>query len=150
MTRGDGESQDGAGEFTAESAGAVLREACRTAGLDPSGAELLRLGSNAVYRLAASPVIVRIARDRDSLEEMQRAVHIARWLEEQDFPATRIVPGAEQPAVIGGRVVTYWVNAQNRTEYARLDELADLLRRFHWLEEPEALGLPYFDPAAKV
>ncbi|URN13205.1 aminoglycoside phosphotransferase family protein [Streptomyces radiopugnans] len=150
MIRGDDESQGGAEEFTAESAGAVLLEACRAAGLDPSGAELLRLGSNAVYRLATSPVIVRIARDQDSLEEMERAVRVARWLEEQDFPATRVVPGVEQPSMIGGRTVTYWVNAQDRTEYARLDELADLLRRLHWLEEPESLGLPYFDPAAKV
>ncbi|UNS98974.1 aminoglycoside phosphotransferase family protein [Streptomyces tubbatahanensis] len=139
-----------AAEFTAESAGAVLTEACHSAGLDATGAELLRLGSNAVYRLASAPVVVRIARDSDALESMQRAVGVARWLETEDFPATRVVAGVEQPALIGGRVVTYWENAQDGEEYARLDELADLLRRLHWLEEPESLRLPYFDPVAKV
>lgn len=137
-------------EFTEESAAAVLREACEASGLNPSGAKLLRLGSNAVYRLADGSAIVRIARDPESLEEMTRAVGVARWLESENFPATRVLGGVEQPSMIGGRVVTYWQSVQDEVEYARLDELADLLKRLHWLEEPESLGLPYFDPFAKV
>ena len=39
----------------------LLREACAATGLSPDGARLLRLGSNAVYRLTA-PVVVRITR----------------------------------------------------------------------------------------
>ncbi|GDY56648.1 hypothetical protein SVIO_072710 [Streptomyces violaceusniger] len=113
------------------------------------GAELVRLGSHAVYRLGA-PVIVRIARDPDSLEEMERAVRVARWLESEDFPATRVLAEVPQPSVVGGRVVTFWESAQEREEYATVEELADLLRRLHWLEEPESLGLPYFDPVAKL
>ncbi|SCK30454.1 aminoglycoside phosphotransferase family protein [Streptomyces sp. WMMB 322] len=150
MVSGEGESQNGAGEFTAESAEGVLREACAAAQLDASGAELLRLGSNAVYRLAHAPVVVRIARDPASMESMTHAVRVARWLEGEGFPATRIVSGVEQPALIGDRVVTYWENAQDTLEYASLDELGDLLRWLHWLEEPEDLRLPYFDPFAKV
>ncbi|MBR7673206.1 phosphotransferase [Streptomyces daliensis] len=145
-----GASHGDATEFTEQSAEAVLRDACSTVDLDPSGAELLRLGSNAVYRLSTAPVVVRIARDPESLESMRRAVGVARWLETEDFPATRVLSGVEQPSVIRGRVVTFWENAQDAEEYARLDELADLLRRLHWLEEPESLGLPYFDPFAKV
>ncbi|MGK5530291.1 phosphotransferase family protein [Streptomyces sp. URMC 129] len=136
--------------FTEETARAVLSDACRAAGLDPAGAELLRLGSNAVFRLASSSVIVRIAQDPEAAEEMERAVRVARWLESERFPAARVLPGVRQPAVFGGRVVTCWENAQDRVEYARLDELADLLKRLHWLEEPESLKLPYFDPFAKV
>ncbi|MEU4686457.1 phosphotransferase enzyme family protein [Streptomyces xinghaiensis] len=150
MTAGNGANGSDRVEFTEESAGAALRAACESADLDPAGAELLRLGSNAVYRLATAPVIVRIARDRDGLPEMERAVGVARWLAEQDFPAARLVPGLAQPAMLDGRVVTFWENAQDRVEYATLEELADLLRRLHWLEEPESLGLPYFDPFAKV
>ncbi|MGW7008171.1 aminoglycoside phosphotransferase family protein [Streptomyces sp. NPDC054933] len=150
MISGEGETQGGTAPFTAESAGTVLSEACRTAGLDPAGAELLRLGSNAVYRLSAAPVIVRIARDAGSLPEMERAVHVARWLAEEVFPATRVLPGVRQPLAINGRVVTYWESAQDREEYATVTELADLLRRLHWLEEPQSLGLPYYDPFAKV
>ncbi|MFF5586874.1 aminoglycoside phosphotransferase family protein [Streptomyces hygroscopicus] len=150
MISGEGESQGQVGELTAESAGAVLREACEAAGLDSSEAELVRLGSHAVYRLGPAPVIVRIARDPDSLEEMERAVRVARWLESEDFPATRVLAGVQQPSVIGGRVVTFWESAQDREEYATVEELADLLRRLHWLEEPETLRLPYFDPVAKL
>ncbi|MDB4897081.1 MAG: aminoglycoside phosphotransferase [Firmicutes bacterium] len=137
-------------EFTAEAASSVLQEACRTAGLDPSGAELLRLGSNAVYRLMASSAIVRIARNPDTLDEMERVVRVARWLETENFPATRALAGVTQPSLIAGRVVTFWESAQERVEYATVGELADLLRRLHWLEEPESLRLPYFDPFAKL
>ena len=40
---------------------ALLQQACAATGLSADGARLLRLGSNAVYRLAA-PVVARIAR----------------------------------------------------------------------------------------
>ncbi|MFF7554242.1 phosphotransferase family protein [Streptomyces olivaceus] len=145
-----GQAGDGDVEFTADGVSVVLREACETAGLDLTGAELLRLGSNAVYRLATAPVIVRIARDPSVLAEMERAVGVARWLETVDFPATRVLPDVAQPSVVRGRVVTFWESVQDQVEYATVGELADLLRRFHWLEEPESLGLPYFDPLAKL
>ncbi|MFF4346300.1 hypothetical protein [Streptomyces sp. NPDC001530] len=117
MISGSGGGQDGGREFTADSLEAVLREACRTAELDPDGAELLRLGSNAVYRLSASPVIVRVARDHDALEEMERAVRVARWLEAEDLPATRVPAGVTQPLMVGGRVVTFWESVQEHEEY---------------------------------
>ncbi|MFG1812093.1 phosphotransferase family protein [Streptomyces sp. NPDC049040] len=147
---GEGETAGAAAEFTEAGVGAVLREACGSAGLDSSGAELLRLGSNAVYRLADRPVIVRITRDRGALDEMERAVRVARWLGERNFPANRVLPGVPQPTVIGGRVVTFWESVQETEEYASVPELGDLLKRLHWLEEAESLGLPYFDPFAKV
>ncbi|MFI1173282.1 phosphotransferase family protein [Streptomyces melanogenes] len=150
MISGDGSTRCGAEEFTAEAVGAVLHEACRRAGLEPSGAELVRLGSNAVYRLAAVPVVVRIARDAGALGEMERVVRLARWLEAEHFPATRVWGGAEQPLVVAGRVVTFWESVQDREEYGTVGELADLLRRLHRLEEPHSLRLPYFDPFAKL
>ena len=140
----------GAREFTAAVAGEVLREVCGTVGLDAGGASLLRLGSNAVYSLAGQPIIVRISGDRDAAAEMERAVRVARWLAEQDFPANRVLPRIDQPMTVDGFVVTFWESVQDAEEYANLPELADLLKRLHWLEEPQALGLPYFDPFAKV
>ncbi|MFQ3555879.1 aminoglycoside phosphotransferase family protein [Streptomyces gramineus] len=145
-----GGPDDGGTEFTAEGLEPVLQEACETAGLDSRGAELLRLGSNAVYRLTSLPVIVRIARDRSVLADMDRAVGVARWLGTQDFPAMRVPASVTQPLVVGGLVVTFWESVQDREEYATVAELADLLRRLHWLEEPESLRLPYFDPLAKL
>lgn len=150
MVSGAAGESDGQTEFTAETAGAALREACAAAGLDASGADLLRLGSNAVYRLPSAPVIVRIARDVDAAAAMDRAVAVARWLESENFPATRVLSGVEQPLTAGGRVVTFWESAQEREEYATVTELADLLRRLHWLEEPESLRLSHFDPVGKL
>ncbi|WP_406178992.1 phosphotransferase [Streptomyces canus] len=151
MISGSSGGLDGGGtEFTAEALEPVLREACATVELDSRGAELLRLGSNAVYRLTSLPVIVRIARDQSVLAEMERAVSVARWLETQDFPAMRVPASVTQPIVVGDFVVTFWESVQDTEEYATVGELADLLRRLHWLEEPESLGLPYFDPLAKV
>lgn len=46
--------------LTAESGARALSEACRNVGLDSTGAELIRIGSNAVYRLQGR-VIARIA-----------------------------------------------------------------------------------------
>ncbi|TQJ89972.1 phosphotransferase family protein [Streptomyces sp. SLBN-31] len=151
MISGSSGAPDGGGtEFTAEGLEPVLREACATAQLDDHGAELLRLGSNAVYRLASLPIIVRIARDPAVLDEMGRAVSVARWLETQDFPAMRVPASVDQPLVVDDFVVTFWESVQEREEYGTVGELADLLRRLHWLEEPESLRLPYFDPLAKV
>ncbi|MFJ3797335.1 phosphotransferase enzyme family protein [Streptomyces sp. NPDC090088] len=151
MISGSSGRPDGDGtEFTAEGLGPVLQEACATAGLDSRDAELLRLGSNAVYRLTSLPVVIRIARDPSVLTEMDRAVGAARWLETQDFPAMRVPASIAQPLVIADRVVTFWESVQEREEYATVGELADLLRRLHWLEEPDSLGLPYFDPLAKL
>ncbi|MEU0968471.1 aminoglycoside phosphotransferase family protein [Streptomyces sp. NPDC005917] len=151
MISGSNGGPDGGGtEFTADGLAPVLQEACATAGVDARGAELIRLGSNAVYRLTSLPIIVRIARDPAVLEAMDRAVGVARWLETQDFPAMRVPASVAQPLVIGGLVVTFWESVQENEEYATVAELADLLRRLHWLEEPESLRLPYFDPLAKL
>ncbi|WP_329364567.1 aminoglycoside phosphotransferase family protein [Streptomyces sp. NBC_00669] len=147
---GDGMADGGAAGFTAEATLAVLEEACVTAGLDAEGARLVRLGSNAVYDLPDLRVIVRIAADPDALGEMERAVRVARWLAVEEFPANRVVLDVAQPLVVGGRVVTFWESVQDDEEYASVTELADLLKRLHWLEEPESLELPYFDPFAKV
>jgi len=130
----------------------VLREACAVVGMDHAGAELLRMGSNAVYRLPVGQVIVRIASGAGRGPAVaDRTVRVARWLAGEDFPAARLVGGVVQPVVVGsGGVVTFWEDAQGGGEYADLVELAELLRRLHWLAEPEALGLPYYDPFARV
>ncbi|MFG2639296.1 hypothetical protein ACGFX8_37805 [Streptomyces sp. NPDC048362] len=66
------ETGGGGAEFTAEGLEPVLREACAVAALDCDGAELLRLGSNAVFGLTSLPVIVSIARDPSTLAETER------------------------------------------------------------------------------
>ena len=102
--------------LTEATARRVLAEVCGRVALDPAGAELVRLGSNAVFRLA-EPVIVRIAGDGASLEEVRRQVLVARWLEEVGYPATRALD-VEQPVQVGEYVATFLVSVSDRDEYA--------------------------------
>jgi hypothetical protein len=103
MVRG-GSGDGGAAGFTAEAADVVLREACTSVGFDPTGARLLRLGSNAGYSSADRPVVVRIAADPGGPPGMERAVRVARWLGEERFPVNRVPPGVPQPMADFGPV----------------------------------------------
>jgi hypothetical protein len=73
---------------------AALQHACAIAGLDAGDARLLRLGSNAVYRLR-DPVVARVSRPGADFDHARRTVAVARWLESAGYPAVRVV-GVEQ------------------------------------------------------
>lgn len=106
----------------------------------------MRVGSNAVYRLAA-PVVVRISRSSASLEQARRAVEVARWLQSVDFPAVRAVD-VDQPLVIGRNGVTFWeAVSDDGDQYATVAEVAEVLVRLHALQEPVDLHLPPLAPS---
>ena len=124
---------------------AVLKQACEAAGLSADGARLLRLGSNAVYRLAA-PVVVRIARPEADATPARRMVAVARWLESTGYPAVRALP-LDQPVVIDSHAVTFWEAVSNDgDEYATIDQVAEVIARLHKMTAPEDLGLPALEP----
>lgn len=75
-------------ELTEPKAWQALSPACDSVGLDASGARLLRLGEHAVFRLA-KPVVVRIGRSLAYEEQARTEVGVARWLENQHYPAAR-------------------------------------------------------------
>jgi len=142
--------REGRGGFSAESTGRTLIKACATVDLDPEGAELLRLGENAIYRLRSIPVVARIARTVDYLPDIRTEVEVARWLESVAFPAVRLAGPADQPLVVDGRVVTFWELVSDREEYGTVAELAGLLRRLHALEPQPSLVLPQLRPFGRV
>ena len=126
---------------------ALLKEACAVAGHDPEGARLVRVGSNAVFRLAA-PVVVRIARHGVSADQAHRTVGVARWLERAGYPAVRLAgTDADQPVVIDGHAVTFWqAISEDGDVYASAGEVASLLAELHSLAAPEHLILPVLEP----
>jgi len=126
--------------LTESSAYEVLADVCRRAGIEAAGAELIRLGSNAVFRLPKR-VIVRIARDGETLDSAQRQVDVARWLEREGYPATRALE-LPQPMTAAGHVTTFWVSAAEDETYAPVDQVGDLIRRLHRLETPTVPALP--------
>ena len=123
---------------------ALLTEACTATGLDSNGARLLRLGSNAVYRLA-EPVVARIARPDAGTEKAQRTVEVARWLESVDYPAVRAI-GVDQPVIVDGHAVTFWEAVSDGSEYAVIAQVAEVIARLHALTAPETLRLPELHP----
>jgi len=126
---------------------AILGQACQAADLSPDNARLLRLGSNAVYRLA-SPVVARIAYADTDHEAARRTVEVAHWLESVDYPAVRAL-GLDQPVVIDGHPVTFWeALSDTGDEYATIDQVADVIARLHKLTPPEGLVLPPLEPFA--
>jgi aminoglycoside phosphotransferase (APT) family kinase protein len=130
---------------------ALLNRACLIAGLDPGSPRLLRMGSNAVYRLSA-PVIIRISRPGADVDSARRTVAVARWLESVGYPSVRAVEvDGDQPIVIDGRAVTFWqAVSDDGDEYASVGEVAQVLTELHRLVAPEDLNLPPLEPFDKA
>jgi thiamine kinase-like enzyme len=119
------------------------------AGLDSESARLLRIGSNAVYRLSA-PVIVRISRPGVDVNGAHRTVAVARWLESVGYPSVRAVD-VDQPIVIDDRAVTFWqAVSDDGDEYASVGEVAQVLVELHRLVAPKDLNLPSLEPFDKA
>lgn len=114
----------------ATSARRALVAAASHAGLDATGAELVRVGSNAVFRLRGAPVIGRVAPSEDRLESATQEIGIARWLLAAGVPAVRALE-IPQPLISQGRVVTFWESASDVVEYGTTVELGVLLRQLH-------------------
>jgi Ser/Thr protein kinase RdoA (MazF antagonist) len=130
--------------FTSAGATRVMAAACRTAGLDDRGAELIRLGENALFRLGSVPVIVRIARSVEYLSAARKEVAVSRWLAGEGFPAARVVEDLEQPLVVDGHPVTFWHLIVDAGRAATYGELGGVLRDLHALTLPDGLELPRY------
>ena len=127
----------------------VLERACSIAGIDATGARLLRVGSNTVYRLKAS-VIARVSRPGADADHIRRTIAVARWLKSAGYPAVRALV-VDQPVVIGRQVVTFWeAVSDDGDQYASTAEVAELLARLHKLTAPADLHLPELVPFASA
>ncbi|MEU1160938.1 aminoglycoside phosphotransferase family protein [Streptomyces sp. NPDC005921] len=131
--------------FTSAGATRVMAGACRAVGLDAAGAELIRLGENALFKLASAPVIVRIARSVEYLPSARREVAVSRWLAREGFPAARVVDDLEQAVVVDGHPVTFWHLIVEDGRAATYGELGAVLRDLHSLTLPDGLELPRYD-----
>jgi len=130
-------------------AATVLEEACSEAGLQSDGAELIRMGENALFRLPSDRVVVRIARGIDVLGDAQKEVTVASWLHDAGLLAAE--PTAHhQPVVVLGRPVTFWKLIDDSGAKATLIDLARVLRQLHGLSVPRGLHLPRLDIFGRV
>jgi aminoglycoside phosphotransferase (APT) family kinase protein len=127
----------------------LLADACASAGLDSRDARLMRLGSNAVFRLV-EPVVVRIARSSADVPHTRRTIAVSRWLETEDYPAVRALP-FDQPVIAYGYPATFWEAVSPvGNEWTSVAEIAKLLLKLHKLVAPADLQLPEVAPFAKA
>ncbi|MCN9239470.1 aminoglycoside phosphotransferase family protein [Streptomyces sp. RY43-2] len=146
MAVGAARTQEG---FTSAGAARVMAAACRAAGLDDRGAELIRLGENALFRLASVPVVVRVGRGEEWLSIARTEVAVSRWLADEGFPAARVIDDLEQPFLTDGHPVTFWHLIVEGGRKATYGELGGVLRDLRSLTIPDGLVLPSFEPFGK-
>ncbi|MFB7614028.1 phosphotransferase family protein [Kitasatospora sp. NPDC056181] len=126
------------GGFSESEVNRVLEAACRAAGLDASGATVLRGHTNAVFLLASSPVVVKIARRGSNVAEVRRTVELVEWLVGMDFPTVPLLP-LEQPVLVDGHAVTFWKYVPQPDHPVAAQHLAAPLRMLHQLPAPPFL-----------
>ena len=125
----------------------VLAAAAAATGVTADPAELIRDGSNVLYRLP-SDVVARVG-PVGSTGVAEKEAAVSRWLNDNGLPAVRLINGVDQPTVIDGRPVTWWaLIPQHRP--ATPAELGAVLRALHALPIPDQLALPEVDPLAGV
>jgi Phosphotransferase enzyme family len=121
-----------------------LLVACHRVDVPVDGLELIRLGSNAVFRVNAQ-VIGRVTRDLTYLGNAEKQIDVARWLERMHYPAVRVID-VPQPIESEGAVVTLWQSVAAETAYASIADVALLIRQLHELAEPADFRLPALHP----
>jgi hypothetical protein len=131
--------------ISAGPARAVLEEACALAGLEPAGAEPVRIAENEIWRLPGN-VVVRIAR-AGQWKAAVREILVARWLADNGVSAVRALP-TEQPVEAAGRPVTFWVELPAH-EAGNVMDVVTLLKQLHPLPVPD-LPLDRLDPFVRV
>ncbi|MGF1424932.1 aminoglycoside phosphotransferase family protein [Kitasatospora sp. LaBMicrA B282] len=123
------------GGFAAPEVNRILATACRRAGLDPAGAEVLRGHTNGVFRLGTAPVVVKVARRGTRPVGVRRTVQLVEWLTGHGFPTVPLHP-VEQPVLVDEHAVTFWTYLPQPEHPVRAEQLAGPLARLHRLPEP--------------
>jgi len=126
---------------------AVLAQACAQAGLDPRGAQPIRLGENAILRLPGG-IVARIARPGQDAAAT-REVRLAGWLAGHGVPAVRAVADVEQPVLVQGRAVTFWCELPPHQQGTPA-QVAEALRRLHELPVPIGFTLAPLAPFVRL
>lgn len=121
----------------------ALTAAGQVAGVDTSGAALIRDGGNVLYRLNGG-VVARIGRE-GGVHVARTSVHVARWLAAHDVRVVTPLAGLDQPTVVDGRPVTWWVQLPAH-RHATPAELGAILCQLHSVVPPNPNCAGDLDP----
>lgn len=138
--------------FTVEVASRALTLACQRVGINSSGAELIRLGSNGVFRIGdngivrVAPPMARSSTRATILENAKKQIAVSRWLMSVGYSVTRAMD-VVQPVEAEDCAVTFWESVGPETVFAPIEQVAELIRRLHDLDWPPAtVDLPELLP----
>jgi aminoglycoside phosphotransferase (APT) family kinase protein len=136
-------------QFTKAEAVATLAETCGRSGIAEEGAELVRLGENAIIRISAKALVVRIGRNLEVLTDARKEVAVAAWLHDAGLPAAETT-AHKQPIIVRNKPVTFWKLIDDSGSRPTLAALGTILRTLHSLAVPDGLGLPSFNMFDRV
>ncbi|WP_163506572.1 aminoglycoside phosphotransferase family protein [Fodinicola acaciae] len=122
---------------------AALETAAAQVRINIHGAQPIRIGSNALYRLPDG-VVARISRTGRAATAAKE-VAVAQWLATQGVPAVRPLEGIDQPVIVEERAVTFWRELPAHKS-GSLGDVGHLLRILHQLPPPTTISLPRLDP----
>ncbi|MFE0683456.1 phosphotransferase [Streptomyces sp. NPDC058961] len=132
-------------DAAAQASWPLVEAACRTAGLDPAGAEPVRIADHAIWAIPGE-VVVRVTRPgrRAAAHDELRT---ARWL--ADHGVLAVHPALDTAVDLPqDRAATFWRRLPNHT-VGHHEDVARLLRQLHHLPVPAHLA-PLDDPARKA
>ncbi|MGW0179911.1 phosphotransferase family protein [Nocardia sp. NPDC003345] len=117
------------------------------AGVDISGALLLRNGAHAIFELRDG-IVARIGSPHTA-EAAHRELQISRWLNVSNIPTVEAVESLAQPLIIDDCPVTWWRLIPDHRP-ATPAELGAALGRLHLLDPPSTFDLPEYQPFAGI
>lgn len=124
--------------------GTALHEIAATAGIDATGARLLRYTMNAVFYVPEADVILRIA-PGDHAGEVRQTAAVAARFAELDLPTVRLAPGLTEPIMTPAWSATAWSYlAQPAGHRHQLVDLASPLLSVHSIHQL-GLAIPEWD-----
>lgn len=127
-----------------------LAAICRSAGLDATGAELVRYTMNAVYRLPSAGVVVRMRSGPQAAAQVARVAQVADALAKLDLPVVRLAEYVAQPVHAGSWSATVWTLLDQPPGHRFTPpDLAGPLRRLHSLADAPA-WLPRWDVLGSI
>ena len=130
-----------------------LAAIAEAADFDPTGAQLIKVTNNAVWRLATTPTVVRLATTPALLHRTPTVIAAARWLAAHHVPAVRLTD-LPQPTTATDNTGFVWTattwHAETPTDAAPTGrDLGQLIRTVHSLPPP-ADPLPAWKPLEDI
>ena len=113
--------------------------------MNASSATVLRIGTNALYRLAEHNIVVRIGLSPHAATTAEKEIRVARWLQSNGVHSARPVRSIAQPISVDGFPVTFWDWIAIDADPPTSRDLGNALRRLHRLSGDD-IDLPCLDP----